>query len=119
MTAHEIRDRVRARFPALPPLPDRPRLDQLLADAGLDLVYDDAERGYRWPTRAADTKGLASRQSTVTVPPGPQLVSGGRSGHRLAESAAPGRSSPSAWTPTAPTAPSGRWPAGSAPRSST
>ena len=87
MTAHEIRDRVRARFPALPPLPDRPRLDQLLADAGLGLVYDDAERGYRWPTRAADTKGLASRQATVTVPPGPQLVSGGRSGHRLAESA--------------------------------
>ena len=87
VTTHEIRDRVRARFPALPPLPDRPRLDQLLADAGLDLVYDDAERGYRWPTRAADTKGLASRQSTVTVPPGPQLVSAGRSGHRLAESA--------------------------------
>ena len=87
VTAHEIRDRVRARFPALPPLPDRPRLDQLLADAGLGLVYDDAERGYRWPTRAADTKGLASRQATVTVPPGPQLVSGGRSGHRLAESA--------------------------------
>ena len=87
MTAHEIRDRVRARFPALPPLPDRPRLDQLLAEAGLGLVYDDAERGYRWPTRAADTKGLASRQATVTVPPGPQLVSGGRSGHRLAESA--------------------------------
>ena len=87
VTAHEIRDRVRARFPALPPLPDRPRLDQLMADAGLGLVYDDAERGYRWPTRAADTKGLASRQATVTVPPGPQLVSGGRSGHRLAESA--------------------------------
>ena len=87
VTAHEIRDRVRARFPALPPLPDRPRLDQLLAEAGLGLIYDDAERGYRWPTRAASTEGLASRQATVTVPPGPQLVSGGRSGHRLAESA--------------------------------
>ena len=88
VTAHEIRDRVRARFPALPPLPDRPRLDQLIGDAGLGLVYDDAEHGYRWPTRAADTKGLASRQATVTAPAGPQLVSGGRSGHRLAESAA-------------------------------
>ena len=88
VTAHEIRDRVRARFPALPPLPDRPRLDQLIADAGLGLVYDDAEHGYRWPTRAADTKGLASRQATVTVSVGPQLVTGGRSGHRLAESAA-------------------------------
>ena len=87
VTAHEIKDRVRARFPALPPLPDRPRLDQFLAEAGLGLVYDDAERGYRWPARAASTEGLASRQATVTVPPGPQLVSGGRSGHRLAESA--------------------------------
>ena len=88
VTAHEIRDRVRARFPALPPLPDRPRLDQLLAEAGLGLVYDDAEHGYRWPTRAADTKGLASRQGTVHALAGPQLVTGGRSGHRLAESAA-------------------------------
>jgi serine/threonine protein kinase len=88
VTAHEVRDRVRARFPALPPLPDRPQLDQLISDAGLGLVYDDAEHGYRWPTRAADTDGLASRQATVTSPAGPQLVTGGRSGHRLAESAA-------------------------------
>ena len=88
MTAHEVRDRVRARFPALSPLPERPRLDQLLSDAGLGLVYDDAEHGYRSPTRAADTKGLASRQATVTAAEGPQLITGGRSGHRLAESAA-------------------------------
>jgi serine/threonine protein kinase len=87
VTAHEIRDRVRARFPALPALPERPRLDQLLSDAGLGLVYDDSEHGYRWPTRAADTKGLASRSATVNALAGPQLVSGGRSGHRLAESA--------------------------------
>jgi serine/threonine protein kinase len=87
VTAHEIQDRVRARFPALPPLPDRPRLDQLISDAGLGLVFDDAEHGYRWPTRAADTKGLASRQATRIAPAGPQRLSGGRSGHRLAESA--------------------------------
>jgi serine/threonine protein kinase len=85
---HEIRDRVRARFPALPSLPDRPRLDQLISDAGLDLVYDEDRHGYRWPTRTADTKDLASRQATITAPAAPQLVSGGRSGHRLAESAA-------------------------------
>ncbi len=85
---HEVRDRVRARFPALPPLPDRPRLDQLISDAGLGLVYDEGQHGYRSPTRAADTKGLASRQATVTASAAPQLVGGGRSGHRLAESAA-------------------------------
>jgi hypothetical protein len=85
---HEVRDRVRARFPALAPLPDRPRLDQLVHDAGLGLIYDEGQHGYRSPTRAADTGGLASRQATVTASPGPQLVAGGRSGHRLAESAA-------------------------------
>jgi serine/threonine protein kinase len=84
---HEVRDRVRARFPALPALPDRPRLDQLINDARLGLVYDEGQHGYRWPTRAADTKDLASRQATVTASAAPQLVSGGRSGHRLAESA--------------------------------
>lgn len=85
---HEVRDRVRARFPALPPLPDRPRLDQLVSDAGLGLIYDEGQHGYRWPTRTADTKDLASRQATITAPAAPHLVSGGRSGHRLAESAA-------------------------------
>jgi serine/threonine protein kinase len=85
---HEIRERVRARFPALPSLPDRPRLDQLISDAGLGLVYDEGRHGYRWPTRTGDTKDLASRQATITAPAAPQLVSGGRSGHRLAESAA-------------------------------
>jgi serine/threonine protein kinase len=85
---HEIRDRVRARFPALPSLPDRPRLDQLIDGAGLGLVYDEGRHGYRWPARTADTKDLASRQATITAPAGPHLVSGGRSGHRLAESAA-------------------------------
>jgi hypothetical protein len=85
---HEVRDRVRARFPVLPPLPDRPRLDQLISDAGLGLIYDEGQHGYRWPTRAADTKDLASRQATITAPAAPQLISGGRSGHRLAESAA-------------------------------
>ncbi|HEY1620728.1 MAG TPA: BREX system serine/threonine kinase PglW [Streptosporangiaceae bacterium] len=88
VTVHEVRDRVRARFPALPSLPDRPRLDQLISDAGLGLIYDEAERGYRSPLRAADTKDLASRQATVVAPVNQQLVTGGRSGHRLAESVA-------------------------------
>ena len=85
---HEVRDRVRARFPALAPLPERPRLDHMIEEARLGLVYDEGQHGYRWPTRQADTKGLASRQATITAPAGAQLVSGGRSGHRLSESAA-------------------------------
>jgi hypothetical protein len=88
VTAQEVRDRVRAKFPALPPLPDRPRLDQLVSDAGLGLVYDDAERAYRSPTRAADTTGLGSRIVTSYVLPSQNLLAGGRVGQRLMESAA-------------------------------
>ena len=88
VTAQEIRDRVRVKFPALAPLPDRPRLDQLVDEAGLTLVYDEEERAYRSPTRAADTTGLASRLVTSNAIPSQQLVAGGRAGQRLTESAA-------------------------------
>jgi serine/threonine protein kinase len=87
VVAQEVRDRVRARFPGLPPLPDRPRLDRLLADAGLNLVYDEAMRAYRSPTRAGETTGLESRVATRHAVPEAPLVAGGRIGHRLAESA--------------------------------
>jgi hypothetical protein len=87
VTAQEVRDRVRAKFPALAPLPERPRLDQLVSDAGLGLVYDDAERAYRSPTRAADTTGLGSRIVTSNVLPSQNLLAGGRVGQRLTESA--------------------------------
>jgi hypothetical protein len=84
--AQEIRDRVRARFPALPAMPDRPRLDALVEEAGLGLVYDDAVGAYRSKTRVADTTGLAPRPATVIVPVTPTLVEGGHLGHRLTES---------------------------------
>ncbi len=115
---HEVHARVRAKFPALAPLPDRPRLDQLIDGTGLGLVYDETERAYRSRTRASGTLGLDSRPATVLGPVSRQLLSDGPSGHRLAESAAAtvvprhrrGRGS-------APTAPWTRSPAGSAPRS--
>ena len=43
----EIHARVRAKFPALAPLPDRPRLDEVIVESGLGLIYDEAERAYR------------------------------------------------------------------------
>jgi hypothetical protein len=88
LTPQEIRDRFRARFPALPPLPDQPRLEQLIGDAGLDLRYDPSIRAFRHPTRSTDTTRLSSRPATNIRPAAPELVSGGREGHRLAESAA-------------------------------
>jgi hypothetical protein len=40
----EIRERVRARFPSLAPLPERSRLDQVIDQSGLGLIYDERER---------------------------------------------------------------------------
>ena len=88
LTPQEIRDRFRARFPALPPLPERPRLDELIRDAGLDLLYDEQDRAYRQPSRAGDTTRLSSRPATILVEGEPELISGGPVAHRLAESAA-------------------------------
>jgi serine/threonine protein kinase len=86
LAAQEIRDRVRARFPALPPLPDRPRLDALIADAGLALVHDEEKKAYRAPVLVADTTGLDSRRLTEIASGGPLSVSDGQLDHRLTES---------------------------------
>ena len=87
LAAQEIRDRVRARFPALAPLPDRPRLDLLIDEAGLGLVYDDRLRVFRVPVVGPDTTGLESRVFTrLAVPGAPLSLSDGQLGHRLNES---------------------------------
>ncbi len=87
LTVKEVRDRVRARFPALPPLPSGRRLITLVQDAGLALVFDEDQDVFRSRVQAPDTTGLESRPITRTVPAGPQLVAGGHVGHRLTESA--------------------------------
>jgi serine/threonine protein kinase len=83
----EIRDRVRARFPALAPLPDRPRLDDLVREAHLELYFDEKDRVFRSRTRIADTTGLESRQATRFVPVGAPVLAQGHLGGRLLESA--------------------------------
>ena len=86
LVTQEIRDRVRARFPSLPALPDRPRLDALIAEAALPLVHDDAVRAFRAPTLPGST-GIESRLATrMAVPGAPLSLSGGQIDHRLAES---------------------------------
>jgi hypothetical protein len=86
LTPKEIQDRYRARFPALAPLPGQPRLDELIDEAGLGLRYDEQDRVFRPLTRAGDTTQLGSRNQTRLREGPPDLVSGGRVGHRLAES---------------------------------
>ena len=57
LTPDEIRSRVRVRFPAVPELPQRPCLDELVREAGLELIFDDVERVYR---SAAATRRVSS-----------------------------------------------------------
>ena len=66
LTAEDVAGRVRARFPDLPALPGRPRLDQVLADAGLPLRWDG--EAYAIPSRRPDTTGLASRTVLTAIP---------------------------------------------------
>ncbi|PWJ48443.1 Serine/threonine protein kinase [Quadrisphaera granulorum] len=85
----EVVARFRARFPALPPLPtSRAHLEALLREAGLDLVWDEAEHGFRARTQVGDTTGLASRAATVTGVPVVSAVGYGQVDRRLAESIA-------------------------------
>lgn len=67
VTAAEVRNRFRARFPALPALPERPRLDVLVGAAGVGLLYDDAAGAYRSHASSPNTTGLESRQLTNIV----------------------------------------------------
>jgi serine/threonine protein kinase len=40
LSVEQVRDRVAGRYPDAEPLPDRPRLDELLTSAGLELAWD-------------------------------------------------------------------------------
>ena len=62
---HEIHRRVAARFPGAEPLPGRPELDALLAEAGLDLRFDEVAHAYVTSQRSALTgmTSLADRTS--------------------------------------------------------
>jgi serine/threonine protein kinase len=60
----QIRDRIRARFPELAPMPDHPRLDGLLADAGFELVWR-AGRYYAKPGSLSSTRWTSVRRRST------------------------------------------------------
>jgi serine/threonine protein kinase len=67
LTVAEIRSRVEGRFPEAEPLPDRPELDALLADAGAELKWDEAVNAYRRLTMggtSTDISGPKIRHQT-------------------------------------------------------
>jgi serine/threonine protein kinase len=74
LSSEEIQRRIAARFPEAEPLPARPRLDELLAAAGIELRFDEQENAFRAPARELLT-GISTsfasplhRLATANVP---------------------------------------------------
>ena len=61
----EVRRRIAARFPDAEPLPDRPPLDALLRDAGIDLRFDADGGHYVSRSANADLTGMTSYASSI------------------------------------------------------
>ena len=67
LTVPQVRERVSSRYPEAVPLPDRPRLDDLLHGAGLD---------FQWDVTAKGTGGYISRlHETASVTSGSDSIS--------------------------------------------
>ncbi|GAA4873532.1 BREX system serine/threonine kinase PglW [Serinicoccus chungangensis] len=86
LSPHSVKDRVRARFPSLSTLPDRPDLDSVVAAADLGLVFDADKRAYRSRTASSDTTGLDTRQPTRVVTDLAPVSAVGVAGQRLRDS---------------------------------
>lgn len=67
LTPREIHDRVRTRFPSFGSLSNRPGLDTVLRDAGVELVYDETRKLYTSPTVRGDTTGLYTQVPTYVA----------------------------------------------------
>jgi serine/threonine protein kinase len=65
LDVQEIHHRIAARFPDAEPLPGRPRLDDCLREARIELHFDEGRGVYVVPDRAAHT-GLTSYASSVS-----------------------------------------------------
>lgn len=75
LTVRDIRERVLSRYPEAEPLPERPALDTLLQDAGIDLRWDPTVKGIggyvarrQDPYTITTTSKLHTRQTTASVP---------------------------------------------------
>lgn len=64
LTPKEMHGRVRSRFPSFGSLPNRPGLDTVLREAGVELVYDETRKVYQSPTVRGDTTGLYTQIPT-------------------------------------------------------
>jgi len=74
MTVEEIRKRVAARYPEAELLPDRPALDQLLVDAGLEIEWNPDAAGGRGAFGYQSDGGLGENSSTSVATRMPTIV---------------------------------------------
>lgn len=63
LTVEEIRRRVQSRYPEAEPLPDRPALDELLAEVELDLRWSPERSAYSYPQRESVSVVSSSTQN--------------------------------------------------------
>jgi serine/threonine protein kinase len=71
LSAEAVQARVASRYPHAQPLPDRPRLDDLLDEAGLGLRWDPEQNCFRLPSARPgqiESSSLFTRRTTVTEP---------------------------------------------------
>src|SRR5207249_10328708 len=76
LSAEQVRDRVTGRYPEAESLPDRPRLDELLTAAGVELTWDPDTLGGRgsYVSTGRDTSSV----STASTPPPRRPTAPGR-----------------------------------------
>lgn len=67
LTVEEVKKRVSGRYPEAQELPDRPELDQMLADIGLDLKWFPERAAYCYQHRDSES-GLSSSTHHVRFP---------------------------------------------------
>lgn len=73
LSAAEVRDRIRSRFPEAEEIPGRPRLDDLLAEIGLawNPAAGDGQGAYRFPEVSALTSSTTLDRARTTPGPTP------------------------------------------------
>lgn len=71
ITDVELRERVRSRYPEAEPLPERPALDHLLAEAGIELHWDAAEGAYVPPDRFSLLSSTGTWSQVLSSSPRP------------------------------------------------